>query len=648
MIAIRQFVNDKEKQLELLFGAICLSCSVSITGLIYQNPIVAISGLGINTFASLGTVKLSNRFYRKQTAELRDFHLTQVQTIESEANRQLSEQIEAIQKQTELSIQKRDSEWLSKLAEAKQKLDRATTLLEREKASSGHLEADKLAIKSEMNRLKEQLAAVKTELQALQDSQTGNQLALDQERSRLDIQWSQFASEKASAESALEFERGQIKLEREALEATARQLEAETLQQIAGYQQRIQQLENALIPFLAPKKSEGRNQAEIIADSVIDLLYSKELPTDFDSAWEDGELIQIRVKPKGETTLKDVQSAAEFIERAFHLTKLPDVKNNLGCIQITLNYKPSKDKSAIIEPSDNWFEATLLNSKNGQLRPNHARFVGESESGKSTLVNNAIGITLKHCPDLAVELADPLGDSGESEWNFKANYLNPEDCFNAVQSLSNLVNSRLKEGNRDRSEKLLIVDEIDDLVASYGSALTDLIKHIWKQGRHANCFLWIIGQSPYCKTLQMGIYDLKNAVSFYISSTVSKGLSDMQLTNEREQYWLKQFQLRQDSGSNYVCLVAPKRLPCFLANMPKPGEFAEPQTLSSAVLASLETVSTDSHGEALDETAQTILDLASNGLTVPQIIDSIWQIKPSRSKRYMNCKQIVEELLERV
>lgn len=549
------------------------------------------------------------------------------------------------------------------------------------------------SIAGEKERARREVARIQKELsfvvQDYDQKRLNAETALEQARTELEQAKADFESHKFEVEAILAEERAtlasrksdllakrdelnaqikerlQVVTEREqALEQTNADFESKWLQLLVEKDAQISQLQQQLAQYQQPSRPKVRNAAEALGDGLIDLLYSKEVLADFDSAFEVEDKTYIRVKPRPQFGLNDLKNCGDAIERTFETAKPPEFRNVAGCVEVILHFGKPVQKSPIVEPEDNWLETALLQPKDSKLRPNHARFVGESESGKSALVNNCLGIVKRHLPDLKVQLGDPLYYSGESNWDFEPTYKDADQCIEGLESAAALVQERIDNPDLPRYPLLYLQDEIDDLVAQYGERALAAIKKIWKQGRHVSVWLWVLGQSPYAKTLKMGIFDVKNAVNFFLATTIPKGLGEFVPTDDKKDYWLKQFQARLDAGQEYVCAVFPKRKPGFLAQLPQPGTFAE-----QGLLASL--VTTGATGSAnrpsttpqplptTDEPDRTATDeselnrieprieaLLAQGKRPFEIVREIWGLKPSKSKEYRAKLSLVESLID--
>lgn len=652
-------------------------CTVLLSfGTYYNVPRLAFyAGLGLEA-ASLLLIESNHRHKRARDeyeAYSNGWMLEQVNSFES----QLQGRIDELSSQHETEIANEKADLLASFQGAAERL-KESERQHRKQAEA--LTQTVRELEAKVSELETTIAKLKTEKQEILDSAKGAEFNLNQKAGRLDFEMGQLASAKTRFEDELRLERKRLEEDREWLNRENQDFERQVLAATQQLQAENNMLKSKLAQYAEAKLAPGEGLHQAYANRIILFYEQRGITLDYGQSWEQDDRVVVRVKPRVEdVTTAELKKLGEALQRSLELATEPSYSVFQNSIEIGLSFRSARPVKAIIEPDANWLEESLMQAKNGGKRPNHARFVGESESGKSTLVNNAIGVLLRFVPDLAVELADPLGDSGESEWEFEASYSNPDDCLGAVVGLAETVRERLG-GDSDRSPKLLILDETDDMVGQFGESLIEAIKTIWKQGRHVSCWLWVIGQSPYCKTLKLGLYDLRNAVSFYIGSTLTKGLQDLQVSPDKERTWVEQYELRQDSGQEYIVLVAPKRQPCFVAAMPNPGTYGSSGLLGSLVGSRnpnpetlgkpsqtpkklsknsgetltlknpepLEQGSCPGNGTGLDSRRRAEIEtLLGEGMKPNQIVQRLWGIKPSRAASYKERLAEVEALAGR-
>lgn len=578
---------------------------------------------------------------------------TQIKAAEAEATR-LQAQIAQLQTQTATEKQQFQ-------AEKQSLLDALTGEKERAKREIARAQRD-LSFVTQDYDAKQQAAQMaldqaRSELEQLQFSLQNQQAEIEARRTEL-------IQKRDEANAQLKERLAIIKQRESTLDQTNAEFEAKWLHLLSEKDAQISELQQRLAALQMPSRPAIRNNAEAIADNLIELLYSKDVLVDFNAAYEVNQVVYVRLNLRPQFGLNDLKSCADAIERTLQTSTPPEFRNVGGCVEVVLSFEKLKERGGIVEPEENWLETALLQPKDEKLRPNHARFVGESESGKSALVNNCLGIIKRHLPDLRVQLGDPLYYSGESNWDFEPTYKDADQCIEGLEAAANLVQERIDQPDLPRYPLLYLQDEIDDLVAQFGERALAAIRKVWKQGRHVGVWLWVLGQSPYAKTLKMGIFDVKNAVNFFLGSTIPKGLGEFIPDSAKKDYWLKQFQTRLDAGQEYVSAVFPKRRPGFLAELPPPGTHADRGLLESLVstaselpLNSTSTASqphsttaqlplTATEESGLNQFEPQILALLAQNKRPHEIVFELWGLRPSRSKNYKSKLNFVESLVD--
>jgi hypothetical protein len=183
----------------------------------------------------------------------------------------------------------------------------------------------------------------------------------------------------------------------------------------------------------------------------------------------------------------------------------------------SLEWQPEQIKQLLVRILDD-----------GSVRPNHLRIAGESESGKSHLVNQLLtsGITAMGL-SCDIELYDPY--PSDTHWAISPTIADdPEAVVARLAELRELCESA-SPAKRQRP-LLIVLDEGDELIRQFKAAVTDSLKAILKRGRHVNLILWVMGQNGNVKGLApMDWSDLKNAGAIYLNQVgydyIKNGLS---------------------------------------------------------------------------------------------------------------------------
>ena len=150
----------------------------------------------------------------------------------------------------------------------------------------------------------------------------------------------------------------------------------------------------------------------------------------------------------------------------------------------------------------------------GTRRPQHCRISGESESGKSHLVNQLLTSGLKALGlDIDVELYDPY--PSDTHWKIKPTIA--DDPVGTVAALASWREICESDQPATRERPLLIVlDEADELIRQFGELVTCSIKALLKRGRHCNLIIWLLGQNANV-VKGMDWSDLRGAAGIYLN-----------------------------------------------------------------------------------------------------------------------------------
>ena len=382
-------------------------------------------------------------------------------------------------------------------------------------------------------------------------------------------------------------------------------------------QREIARLTGVIKEYSQPKKLQGASHGVGLANRVIETLLSWGYAVDAIRVEEHEGFIDLWLKPRA-GGIEGLRTWTDNLYLALELVEEPTVSLNDGCLRLRVRH--SKRQTKATEETRDWLPEVLLKGD----RPNHLKVSGESESGKSTLVSNAIDIYQSELPGLKVILGDPLADTGDSDWgDFEPTYRDDEECFQSLQHWAETVQKRKDDPSLERPPTLLIMDEVDTLAADYNGGdlmVTKAIQKIWKQGRHVGVWLLLIGQSAYPSDLKLKLGDLRNAVSVYVGSNAPQGMKHSNLDNNRETQWLARYNQMKEQGKRYIAWIQPKQAAGFMAELPKPGAYS-------------------TSGDT-----DRILGLLEQGLSASEVVKEVYGLSPSRSKDYREAKAKVVSL----
>lgn len=377
-----------------------------------------------------------------------------------------------------------------------------------------------------------------------------------------------------------------------------------------------------LLKYIEPIQPQTNDIADAYSSRIIDFLWHAGITLDHVKAWFDTKerlIVWLKPRPHNAPSLKDLEKQTEYLAREYEAESVI-VGNNGGCIEFVIDFrstsKSTTNPSLIIPAPANWLETLVLPEGN----PQHIRVVGESESGKSALVSNIIGIFQSQYPDIQVKLLDPLGDSGDSEWDIPRTAANAEECHQKLQDYA----AKMDDGKMSQPT-ILIQDEIDSMIADHAKSVTDPLRKILKQGRHKNLWLIIIGQSPNVGGTSMALADWNNSQQIFIGTTIEKALSTYIHDSKTSSLMRSQVEARYHSDDHkyYAAVVPkPKHGKAFIADLPKPGTYSDVPS-------------------EFPEAPQTLI---KQGMSTADIILKLYGMKPSRSEEYQNRKAEINAL----
>jgi hypothetical protein len=256
----------------------------------------------------------------------------------------------------------------------------------------------------------------------------------------------------------------------------------------------------------------------------------------------------------------------------------------------------------IQEPPDNWLETVIQYTY-------HFRVNGQTRAGKSTFVNNLIGL-MKRMFDKPVEvvLIDPKYPM--SRWSIKPKYKGLEESIIGLKDMAEEVQRRLKLATedadngreiRDFEPILYVLDEADTVAGEYNDPTPPVadyleslhlstkksVAHLLKQGLKVGAALRVgvcyIGQSPLCSTLGMNRNDFNHSANFFLGENIPTAIEEVALKHQQP-YLKQQYRLRIERYMNakgtdeerkyrYFALIKCPGEPAFLASLPPEGAY---------------------------------------------------------------------------
>jgi hypothetical protein len=205
--------------------------------------------------------------------------------------------------------------------------------------------------------------------------------------------------------------------------------------------------------------------------------------------------------------------------------------------------------------------------------PSHLRICGATKSGKSFLVNQIIAGGLKSLGfDADFTVIDPY--HSQTKWAVAPTV---KDDSKAAYELI-LQWAAACDGKPLERPAVLVVDELDSLIADYGEPLSEAIKKLIKKGRHFNRYFYWLGQNGNCpKKMQWS--DVKNFNQIYLG-TVADDYCENGLRARQKNRWLGELEALRDK-SKYHAIVHAKGCNPYTRLLPRSYFASETTTAAS-------------------------------------------------------------------
>ena len=134
-------------------------------------------------------------------------------------------------------------------------------------------------------------------------------------------------------------------------------------------------------------------------------------------------IVEIILQPFG-SNQSDLERYAEDLYYEFKPLSQPSFDKQDGYLKLSIKAGVNERESKVKEAASDYFEQALK-------RVFHIRVTGETDTGKSTLVSNLVGLILSQNPDCEVSLYNPLYGSKYDSWQIPAKW-RTFDAFPAV------------------------------------------------------------------------------------------------------------------------------------------------------------------------------------------------------------------------
>lgn len=366
---------------------------------------------------------------------------------------------------------------------------------------------------------------------------------------------------------------------------------------VADYQQQMQmvyaqatqgmavELHELKQPTLPPPDYiEDYPKATLVAERVLNFLYGNGVYLDFMDCLEEDEAISLLLRPK-----KGVKNIVEYFNTitkqlpalmalAQGCNNAPQAAIYQGLFRVdfdvtgmTANQRAAKARSKEIEElPPNWLEEIIKYSY-------HFRVNGQTRAGKSTFVNNLLGLMRRMFDgDVEIVLIDPKYPL--SRWSLVPKYKGIEQAIIGLKAMAEEVELRLKLATedadagkpiRDFQPILYIIDEVDWVSSEYNDpvpvvaeflqelelstkkAAATLLKKGLKVGAALRVGVCYIGQSPLCSALGLNRNDFNNSCNFFLGENIIPAIDEVAY-KQQQPYLKQQYKLRVERAEQYL------------------------------------------------------------------------------------------------
>ncbi|NEO52588.1 MAG: hypothetical protein F6K54_05570 [Okeania sp. SIO3B5] len=480
---------------------------------------------------------------------------------------------------------------------------------------------EKLAILSA--GFEEKLAALETEYQ-------GKYTALMEKEEQLQNELLQAISDENKSvndriSEAQEFLQKQLDLQTEQTAQEIKQLQEQHTYELNLKDEAIAQLRELLAESNAcktpPKSSKRIHHAAL---QVQEILLEHEVAADWVDSWAhpksqfDSHWFHLRygiAKYKVQRAIENIPGKVE----GYYTAQLTweDGKFQIDCSLFDPSVtKPQKVKGIEIEPAPKDWILNSLGEISSQEHGGYHLFVcGPTGSGKSSFLCNLLDFAFRKIGVIDLRIIDPKYP--DTEWRIKDEkvipqykgfkpWTNPdgieEPCaLDGLLDMQESVENRLEEAREaeylgkekpERHTILWVIDETERLIAenpknakNKGPNAVDPILQTLKVGRSTRNIMIMLGQSPMCSRYGMLETDLDNfgIAAWLGAENIKKGIDEVSnnilSTKKRLRKQLEAWEAlaEQDSSNKYIGLIKMRGQPAFIAKLPPPNCFSDPE-----------------------------------------------------------------------
>ena len=391
-----------------------------------------------------------------------------------------------------------------------------------------------------------------------------------------------------------------------------------------------------------PQLSKGIGRVDVIANRIVDFYYARNLTLDYADGWQEAEYDLIRLTPRVGSK-KDFEQALDDLQLELKLNSAISVEIVQGTLQFRLNTSnvktevetmPKREKPTI--NTGDWLRGVAA-------KIIHAIVDGETQSGKSTLVQNLATLFSEIHKDAEFISIDPkypmsvIDSPSLQSWRRNPAYKGINTALDGLRDMAVCVESRLEllsedvaNGNAPRqfAKKVYVIDEIDWIMSRYGADAINALQVGLKVGAALNVVVVYLGQTPRCSKLKMTKDDFRNTTNISLAQNIPDALNTYIYDEQDKKDLLSLYYKETNSGNVYIALVMPKGQRAFLGQMPKPNAYLDSSSESD-----------------VNDVESQIIQLHLEGLKPHQIVDKLWSIKQSKSENYTVKRDLVLNVL---
>lgn len=252
-----------------------------------------------------------------------------------------------------------------------------------------------------------------------------------------------------------------------------------------------------------------------------------------------------------------------------------------GYLKMVIKSGINEKESKLKDPPSDYFEQALK-------RVFHVRITGETDTGKSTLVNNIVGLILAQNPTCEVKLYNPLYGSKYDKWQIAASWRTFDEFPQVIHEIESEFERRAKIAAKSKDKglgypdfpvRLYVLDECENSISLHPDCAKAL-KRCLNHGRHQDLFVIYITQSPLASAVKLNRPDFNASIGFHLGRNALRVLKDLDFGSEIKETLTSQYELRLQRGDKYSVLCDVKN-ELYWAYPPAPNCYEIPNEVST-------------------------------------------------------------------